>query len=98
MRPPPARGDAHTAILWLSASSTAAPQAPEASTSGPATSAGRRAERRRSASEETCAGSGCVRLATARAIWLLKSIASIGTSQSSIGIETNAGPAGGRVA
>src|SRR3954467_13705818 len=43
MRPPPGAGLAHTGSFCFSASSTASSHAPEASTSGPATSPGLRA-------------------------------------------------------
>ncbi len=98
MRPPPGAGVAHTGRRWRSASATAASQAPLMSTSGPTTSTGFFAASRRAARSRTASGSATARPFTRRAMARAVSASSASTFQSSIGIETNAGPPGGRVA
>ena len=92
-------GEAQTGSRCFSASATAAFQPPLASTSGPATSTGLRADSSRLASCASSAGSGTARPPTTRrrARAAARS-SSASASQSSIGIDTNAGPRGASVA
>ena len=98
IRPPPVAGVAQTASRRRSASAIAASQPPEASTSGPTTSAGRSAASSIRTSSETALGSATARPLTLRPVWWPTVASSTSTPQSSIGIETNVGPAGGSLA
>ena len=98
MRPPPGAGMAHTGSLAASTSAMATSQAPLASMSGPATKTGLRAVASRCARSRTTSGSAVARPVTRRPIACSAAAASTGTSQSSMGMETKTGPAGGSVA
>ena len=91
-------GGPQTGRRCFSASATAAFQPPLASMSGPATSAGLRADSSRLASCASSAGSGTARPSTTRRRACTARSSSASRSQSSIGIDTNAGPWGGSVA
>ena len=93
--PPPGAGVAQTASRCFSTSATAASQPPLASMSGPATNTGLRASWRARARSSRLSGSGPERPATVRATAFAAISGSASASQSSIGIDTNAGPRGG---
>ena len=95
IRPPPGAGVAHTGSFWRSTSATQASQPPLASMSGPATSTGLRASSSRAG--EGLEGDGVGQRAAGRrgARSRAGRVLSASASQSSIGIETNAGPRGG---
>jgi hypothetical protein len=95
IRPPPGAGVAQTGSFWRSARATQDSQPPLASTSGPTTSTGLDAACNRSATTANVSGSGTERLVTRRAAAFRSRSGSASTSQSSIGMETNAGPFGG---
>ena len=97
-RDPPVAGLAHTGSRCFSARAMAACQPPAASMSGPATITGDSAPARRSARSASAASSGAVRPITRRAMAAALRSASASAFQSSIGIETNAGPLGGSMA
>ena len=94
-REPPVAGLAHTGSRCFSARATAACQPPAASMSGPAIITGDSASDRRSATSASAASSGAVRPMTRRAMAAPARSASASAFQSSIGMETNAGPLGG---
>ena len=93
--PPPGAGIAKTGSFCLSTSATATSQAPLASMSGPATKTGLDAASRAPARASSESGSGAARPATERSMAARASPSSTSAPQSSIGIETNAGPLAG---
>ena len=91
-------GVAQTGSRCFSTSATAVSQAPLASMSGPATSTGLAAACSRPARREIAPASGAVRAAIERTVAFSAMSPSASSAQSSIGIDTNAGPRGGSIA